>query len=432
MKKRILPLLLALLLAISVAGIPAMAAGTDETVADNTYSVTTTVEPDEDGDFDEYSTTTAVVVSGGKITSITTQGSGDNYGTYKQNATKNAKAMEKILSQLQDKDATLANVNGVDTVSGATCSSKAIISGLKKAFADAPAAKTESTVNLAGYTTSLNGKIEMNFYMELSDDVAADSTAYMSFKLPGSNHTSDKVMLSDARTSVRGSTTYYIFSAGVAAKDMTSDITAQFVWSGGESEEWTYTVKDYCDYICDNPSDYDEESVELAECMLNYGGYAQTYFKYNTSKLANAGLNKALPNVSLGTSYDPVTSGSCTGLTYSGSSAMLTTTTGIRHYFTTTGSIDDYTFKVGSTVLTPVKSGNYYYVLIDDIAAKNLSKAYALTVTGTDGKVFTLKYSVYSNVKQILADSSYGDAAQNLMRAVYAYGTATVAYLNSR
>ena len=299
---------------------------------------------------------------------------------------------------------------------------------------DETAPQEETIVNLAGYTTSLNGKIEMNFYMELSDDVAADETAYMQFVLPGSNHTSEKVMLSEARKSVRGGKTYYVFPAGVAAKDMTSDITAKFIWSGGESESWTYSIKDYCDYVIDHADSYDAESVELVESMLNYGGYAQVYFKYNTTDLANADLDKELPEVSLDDSYAPVTSGECTGLTWKGSSAMLTTTTGIRHYFEITGDISDYTFTVEGTELTPEldsKTG-YYYVLIDDIHAKDLDKAFALTVSHTDGTSYTVKYSVYSNVKLVLEDPDSTEEACNLMKAVYAYGIAAEEYFKTR
>ena len=290
----------------------------------------------------------------------------------------------------------------------------------------------DTGVKLAGYTTSLNGKIEMNFYLELSDEIAADKDAYMQFTLPGTNHTEEVVKLSDARTQVRGGKTYYVFSAGVAAKDMTSDIKAQFVQSDGtESDVWTYTVKDYCDYIRNHSDDYDEESVALVENMLNYGGYAQEYFKYNTDKLANADLDLDLPEVDLDSSFDAVVSGACDGLTYLGTSAMLTTTTGLRHYFDLEDA-ENYTFKASGDTLNVLSDTNGSYVLIDNIKAKDLPTPITLTVTDKDGNEFTLTYSVYSNVKQVVADDSFGESAHNLMKALYGYGEAAQDYFASR
>ena len=293
--------------------------------------------------------------------------------------------------------------------------------------------ESDPEVTLAGYTTSLNGNIALNFYMELSEDVVADKNAYMQFALPGTNHTEEIVPLLDARIQELDGKTYYVFSAGVAAKDMTSEIKAQLVrGDGSKSKEWTYTVKTYCDYIRNHPDQYDAESIELVETMLNYGGYAQKYFKYNLEDLANADLEKALPEVALDSSFDPVVSGACTGLTYTGTSSMLTTTTGLRHYFEISGNDSDYTFKVNGKKLAPETDDNgNRYVLIDDIPARHLPTAYTLTVTHTDGSTYTLKYSVYSNVKQVIAGDDFTDTEKNLMKALYVFGEAAKAYFKT-
>ena len=291
----------------------------------------------------------------------------------------------------------------------------------------------DTGVKLAGYTTSLNGNIALNFYLELSDEAAADKNAIMKFTLPGSNHTAEEVKLADAKTQKMDGKTYYVFSAGVAAKDMTSPIKAQFVKSDGtKSEEWTYTIKQYCDYIRNNPDKYDAESVALVENMLNYGGNAQIYAGYRTDDLANADVDLALPEVTLDASFNPVQSGSCEGLTYKGSSAMLTTTTGIRHYFAFDGSAEDYTFAANGEELNVEtdKSGNSY-VLIDNIKAKDLRKPFKLTVTDAEGNQFTLSYSVYTNIKQVV-EGEYPDATKDLMRSMYGYGEAAQAYFASR
>ena len=166
--------------------------------------------------------------------------------------------------------------------------------------------------------------------------------------------------------------------------------------------------------------------------MLNYGGYAQTYFKHNTDKMANADLDLALPEVSLDASFDPVISGKVEGLTYKGSSAMLTTTTGLRHYFELTGDVSDYTFKANGVELELQSDKNNSYVLIDNIKAKDLKKPITLTVTDKNGNEFKLSYSVYTNIKQVVGNNQFNDASQNLMKALYGYGQAAIEYFATR
>ena len=40
---------------------------------------------------------------------------------------------------------------------------------------------------LAGHSVSLEGDIAVNFYMELSNDIAASQTAYMQFSVPNTS-----------------------------------------------------------------------------------------------------------------------------------------------------------------------------------------------------------------------------------------------------
>lgn len=78
-------------------------------------------------------------------------------------------------------------------------------------------------------------------------------------------------------------------------------------------------------------------------------------------------------------------------------------------------SIDKGTIIVNGAELTlnTDKNGNRY-ILIDNIHAKNLPTDYKLTVTHADGSSFTLQYSVYTNVKQILEGDSYTFDSKNL------------------
>lgn len=302
---------------------------------------------------------------------------------------------------------------------------------------------------LFGYTLSLSGNIGVNFYMELSQDVVSDEGAYMQFTLPGANHTKEKVMVSEATQKTVDGKGYYVFPCGVAAKDMTGQIKAQIVLSNGtKGEEYNYSVKEYADYIIANPEKYagstdsQDDLLNLVKALLNYGGYTQTYFNTKTDCLANAGLEKyALPELNevLDALKDNYTYSSANifvpdGLIYYGTSLMLTTESGIRHYFTLEEEhgIEEYTFSVEGQTLTPVQKGNYYYVEIPNISAKNLGdkKILEIKVANTDDATASIiEYSAYHYVNNVLSSeghksSAYGD----LLRALYQYGEAAKKY----
>lgn len=163
-------------------------------------------------------------------------------------------------------------------------------------------------VKLAGYSLSLSENIGVNFYMELTDDIVNDESAYMNITLP--NGKTQKVYVSGEHedgttawtdTTVKDGVTYYVFSCGVAAKEMTAEIRAQMIAGNGEKKgtEYTYTVKEYADYLLSHPLEdgsseeeirVDEAMRKLVKSMLYYGGAAQKYFGYQTDDLASDDL----------------------------------------------------------------------------------------------------------------------------------------------
>ncbi len=145
---------------------------------------------------------------------------------------------------------------------------------------------------LAGYSLSLTGNIGVNFYMELSDKIIADENAYMQFTLP--NGTVTKVPVSEAQTNttIKEGTTYYRFPCEVSSYEMTQDIKAQmFDGNGNCGKEYTYTVRDYAQYIL-NHVDLYVDTYPFAVAMLNYGACSQKYFNQAVEELANKYLNE--------------------------------------------------------------------------------------------------------------------------------------------
>ncbi len=113
---------------------------------DGTYEVTTLCIPDEDMDFKEYDLSMKVTISNDRIVSITdvkgNGGSGnDSYINKAVNGTsKITGVVPRITSQ---GSADSIDWNSIDTVSHATCTSKAIIEGCKSALESARTTKTE-------------------------------------------------------------------------------------------------------------------------------------------------------------------------------------------------------------------------------------------------------------------------------------------------
>lgn len=96
-----------------------------------TVTETVQVNPDADGDFDPYDLIVDVVVKDGKVEAISLN-SANTYDGDKHNK----KYSEQAASDLALSGKTAAEVDGVDIVSGATCSSKAIKEAAKAALSE--------------------------------------------------------------------------------------------------------------------------------------------------------------------------------------------------------------------------------------------------------------------------------------------------------
>ena len=168
----------------------------------------------------------------------------------------------------------------------------------------------DSGVRLYGHSLSLldDGNIGVNFYMMLPESIRKSDTAIVRFTIPTSASQSGYIVNDVPADKARRTevfddgTRYDIFACNVAAREMTSKITAQVIDEANDiyGPVYTYSVKDYADYIIDHQDDSEvyAKAVDLVKAMLNYGAYSQIYFDKNTSDLANADLTEAEKDVS--------------------------------------------------------------------------------------------------------------------------------------
>lgn len=284
---------------------------------------------------------------------------------------------------------------------------------------------------LAGYTISLNGNIAVNFYMELSDEIVNDTGAYMHFTLPN-GEVSDIPVLSAETVDMNG-VNYYVFTCEVASFEMTQDIKAQIIdGNGNKGTEYTYTVRDYAEYIINNPASYTDEDVTFAKKLLNYGTASQNYFNVSTNDLANKNLDSADSAITI---YDATTlssykkPASTTALgRFEGYSLSLLSETTLKVYFKVADGINasNLTFTANGNNVNAVLSGEYYVLSVENIEAFNLDKDYEFTVSdGTDTATYSCSAMSYSY--SVLA-GGYENDFKTLVSALYDYNVASEYY----
>ena len=293
---------------------------------------------------------------------------------------------------------------------------------------------------LAGYSLSLTGNIGVNFYMELSDQIIADKGAYMQFTLP--NGTVTKVPVSEAQTNttINAGKTYYRFPCEVSSYEMTQDIKAQmFDGNGNGGKEYTYTVRDYAQYIIKNYSSY-VDAYPFAVAMLNYGASSQKYFNKAVDDLANKNLSsydQEIPNLFNGYINGFVAKKAENGVLgqFAGLSMVLKSETTLNLFYEPKEGVDvsKLKFLVDGKEITPVKRGQYYILSLENIRANELGNSKTFTVTdGTN--TLSGDYCAMMYCYQVLqaAKGAYADDLVTLVKAFsdYAYTAQSVCKSN--
>ncbi|MBR4346112.1 MAG: Ig domain-containing protein [Oscillospiraceae bacterium] len=283
---------------------------------------------------------------------------------------------------------------------------------------------------LVGYSLSLDGDIGVNFYMELADEIANSQTAYMQFTIPAGSETVTKtVPVKEAGSGTVNSKTYHVFKCNVSAKDMASQITAQIINGDNKGTKYTYSVKDYADYLLKHTADDATyaEAAPLVKKLLNYGAASQTYFGI-AGTAVNADLSEAervIGNVEIPEKfmYNEANTHLPTGVTFAGATLSLKSETTLSLYFT--GLPDNTVFACeGKDNVESVKNGSYMVARIRGIKAKELENDFTVTFNGNSNSV---TYNPMTYCYNVLS-SNTDENLQNVCKALYQYAEAAKAY----
>ena len=289
---------------------------------------------------------------------------------------------------------------------------------------------------LAGYSLSLTGNIGVNFYMELSDQIIADKDAYMQFTLPNGTVTKVPVSAAQTNTTINAGKTYYRFPCEVSSYEMTQDIKAQMFDGNGKcGKEYTYTVRDYAQYLI-NHVDLYVDAVPFAMAMLNYGACSQKYFNKAVDDLANKYLTEEEQEIP--DRFDGYINGFVAEKAendvlgqFAGLSMVLKSETTLNIFYEPKEGVDvsKLTFSVDGKEITPVKRGQYYILSLENIKANELGNSKTFTVTdGTN--TLTGDYCAMMYCYQVLQakEGTYADDLVTLVKAFsdYAYTAQSV------
>lgn len=289
-------------------------------------------------------------------------------------------------------------------------------------------------VSLYGRSITLKDNIDVNYYMEMSDSVF-EHDAYLEFKIGGQTY---KLNASDAAEVNESGKTLYKFSCPVNAAQMSDTIETRIVIDNNTKEEFSYSVKEYASELLSKSNEYPAETVKLVKALLNYGTAAQTFFKYNTGKPANAILSDTDKAVAAADfdAYKAVikadsANGAIDGLTYYGSSLICKSEMTVRHYFILDNGSDINNYKFSyidtegyevSLIPKKVSDGGVYCVDISGIMACSLNKNYVCRVTGMDNsQTIELDYGPLSYAYSVANSKDSSKELMNLMNALYMY-----------
>ena len=272
---------------------------------------------------------------------------------------------------------------------------------------------------LAGYTLSLDGDIAVNFYMELSEAVIENKdTAYMHFTIPtGTGAAEQDVLVKDAQTVTDGDKTYYVFKCKVAAKEIDSDIKAQMFNDGKAGTEYTYSVREYANYLLDHLEVLEYKKAEnLVRAMLAYGENAEYFFGKTAEEPADIDL--IIPEYT-STVHNTLPSYAV----FEGATLSLKSETTLSLYFNSEQALD--LTCDGHTVET-AHGGNRYVIRIRNIAAADLNKPLTVKVNGADA----ITYSPLTYCYQVQQTSDDAKLV-NTVKALYRYWEAAKQYFKT-
>ena len=214
----------------------------------------------------------------------------------------------------------------------------------------------------------------------------------------------------------------YAVIADLAAAQMTEDITLTIRVGEVVVLQETYSIRNYLTALL--TGNFSDQTKQLSQELLNYGAWAQKYFKIRQNDLANSGyeiepqyaIAEEMPEVEI--------SGSVTGVKFYGTSVRFISKTAVRYYFT--GDVSNCIFSVDGVKYTPVSKDGMYYIEVPGVNPQAMETPMQVEVTdGADTlsvRYVPLDYFVRSYQK------TTDETNRGLLQAAYSYFKTAASY----
>lgn len=281
---------------------------------------------------------------------------------------------------------------------------------------EAAVAGLKEKVKFTGTTLTLDGKIGLTFYTNLTslDDVTA------------ARFTVDGTKTVDAVYELKNG--YVACTYKLAAKEMTDEVSASITVNGETITSAATSAASNANALLNDTNSSDTLKA-LVKSLLNYGAAAQVQFGYNEANPANASLSDTDKAVAeIGTELDTACADmGVTAEVYKGLSLVLNSETALKLYATGDTSI---TLKQGENVVASSgeeKNNGFSFVKVENIAANHLQDTYTVVINNDEATTYTVSPLLYCYK---VAKGEFDANLKNLVNALYDYNQKAIAYGN--
>ncbi|MBQ6432307.1 MAG: endonuclease [Oscillospiraceae bacterium] len=323
---------------------------------------------------------------------------------------------ENELQMVIDSNAILAGLAGVQSINEGTFGDETPVTPVD------PVDPVESDIVLLGNTISLNGQIDVNFYLDIPDELFDD----------GVYATIDGV-----RVDFTEGTYGTMVSKKLPAKEMNTKVTLKLYAADGTPltfkngsatvTENRYSVQDYLTYVIGHPETYAADLVKLCKAMSDYGSYTQQTLGFDVENAKAIYLADEIANVTCD-GYAYSYTANTEHISFLGASVVTESETAIRVYFTLNG--EGFTATVDGEPAAIQTNERGTFVEIANISAKNLGDPHTIAVTNGSETVTISNCSAYSYVQSVLSYAGASDSLKLAVKALKLYGDLAAEYFN--
>ena len=209
-------------------------------------------------------------------------------------------------------------------------------------------------------------------------------------------------------------------------------MVARFVCELGESREYSYSVKQYAEYIMKNKSESESyaKAAPLSEALLNFGAYTQKYFGHSEGDPANSECaNKDVSSVTAKTLEKYRITEAQGGVLIIPEGANLTLEPLMLRLYFSKVSETALTFSLDGKELEVGTKDDCVYVDIKGISLGSLDEDFKVTVS--DGEtVEYVKCNVFAYLRFAVSSpyESFTPEFKDTLRALYLYNKAVEDY----